>query len=251
MRWLQKLFSGPAPEPLPENWARYLDGIPHQVLLDAEQRARWNACVEDFLSRVRFVACGGLELSDAMRVHIAGLACLLVLRPKAAIFPELRRVLVYPDAFLVPQEEPDEWGLVDDQPQERIGESWTADQVILSWADVEAALAGDAVNVVAHEFAHQLDDESPEAEGAPLLTDYARWSSVMQREYERLRRHRRPPVLDPYGAQSPSEFFGVVTEAYFQRGAALLQHHAELYALLRDFYGLETAQLGWKDPTAS
>jgi MtfA peptidase len=95
--------------------------------------------------------------------------------------------------------------------------------------------------VVLHEFAHQLDDESPDTEGAPVIRDYARWSEVMDREFKRLQRHRRPPVLDPYGAESPGEFFGVVTEAFFQRGPELARHHAELYALLRDYYGVETA----------
>ena len=61
------------------------------------------------------------------------------------------------------------------------------------------------------------------------------------RVLERLRRHRRPRVLDPYGAESPAEFFGVVSEAFFQRGPELARHHARLYALLRDYYGFETA----------
>ena len=66
----------------------------------------------------------------------------------------------------------------------------------------------------------------------------------MKAEFSRLQRHRRPPVLDPYGAESPAEFFAVATEAYFQRGAELKQHHSALYELLRDYYLLETAALG-------
>ena len=199
--------------------------------------------VEIFLTEKRFVGCNGLVVEDAMRVAVAGLACLLILRPAAAVFPALHSVLLYPDAFLVMHDEPDELGLVSDHPVEQIGESWQDDRVVLSWADVQAALAGDEVNVVAHEFAHQLDDETPETEGAPALADYSQWSAVMAREFERLQRHRRPPVLDAYGAESPGEFFGVVTEAFFQRGPKLRQHHAELYQLLRDYYRLETAAL--------
>lgn len=230
-------------QPLPEDWRARLPAIPHRALLDAVQRERYEACVETFLRDKRFIGCAGLDVSDDMRIAVAALACLLILRPSTRVFPALRSVLLYPEAFLVPQTEPDEDGLVSDDPVEHIGESWSAERVILSWADVEAALAGDEVNVVVHEFAHQLDDESPEVEGAPLLHDYGRWSAVMQREYERLQRHRRPPVLDPYGAENPAEFFAVVTEAYFQRGAELRRHHAELYELLRAYYGLDTAAL--------
>lgn len=237
------LLHPPAPQPLPADWRGPLRRIPQIALLDDGQRLLHEARVEAFLRGKRFVGCGGFEITDEVRSLIAGLACLLLLRPRARVFPGLRSVLVYPDAFLVPQTEPDELGLVDEEPMERIGESWSGERVVLSWIDVEDALAGGEVNVVAHEFAHQLDDETPDADGVPELRDYSRWAEVMRREYERLQRHRRPPVLDPYGAESPAEFFAVVTEAYFQRGAALQRHHAELYELLRAYYGLDTARL--------
>ncbi|MGQ0620595.1 MAG: zinc-dependent peptidase [Panacagrimonas sp.] len=208
--------------------------------LSPEQRGRLHAQVDRFLKEKRFVGCQGIEVTDEMRVLIAGMACLMILRTGAQVFPQLKKVLIYPGPFLVSVQEPDEFGLVPDQPEERIGESWQGDRVILSWPDVEAALDGDEVNVVVHEFAHQLDDESAAGEGAPILSDYTRWSEIMKTEFERLRRHRRPRVLDPYGAESPAEFFGVVSEAFFQRGAELVEHHPQLYALLRDYYGFET-----------
>lgn len=217
--------------------------IPHLALLADGQRELYWRRVQEFLQRKRYVGCDGLEVTEDMRLLIAGLACLLVLRPQAQVFPRLRAVLVYPEAFLVPQAGPDELGLVSDEPEERIGESWADDRVILSWPDVEAAAAGDEVNVVAHELAHQLDDAKLGAEGAPGGVSAQRWSEVMRSEYERLRRHRRPPVLDPYGAESPAEFFAVATEAYFQRGAELQRHHAALYELLRDYYQIETAAM--------
>ncbi len=211
--------------------------IAHVARLAPVLRARFDQRVEEFLAHKQFYGCNGLVVTETMRSLTAGLACLLVLRPQAQVFPRLRSVLLYPSAFLVPQREPDEFGLVSDEPQEQIGESWEDQRVVLSWADVETALEGDAVNVVAHEFAHQLDI----GQGFPAGVDPARWAPVMQREFERLQRHRRPPVLDTYGAEGPEEFFAVATEAFFQRGADLKLHHGELYELLRDFYCLETA----------
>jgi Mlc titration factor MtfA (ptsG expression regulator) len=230
-------------QPLPPDWRTRLDArVPQARYVPPALQTRFEAQVTAFLRQIRFTGCDGLVVDDDMRIAVAGLACLLVLRPGSRLFPAVRSVLLYPDRFYVQHDEPDEFGLVNDAPVEQLGESWHGDRVVLSWADVEAALHGDAVNVVVHEFAHQLDDENPEVEGAPALHDYSRWSEVMLREYQRLQRHRRPPVLDPYGAESPGEFFGVVTEAFFQQAAALRQHHAELYALLRDYYGLDTAQ---------
>ncbi|NKF21109.1 zinc-dependent peptidase [Solimonas marina] len=231
----------PRPPPLPEAWRAMVRALPQACCVPDTLQARYEQRAEAFLRDKRFVGCNGLVVSDQMRVTVAGFAALLSLRDEATNFPAVRSVLLYPAAFLVRHDEPDEFGLVDDEPVEQIGESWQGDRIVLSWEDVEAALAGDAVNVAIHELAHQLDDEQPWSDGAPAMADYTRWSAVMQREYERLRRHRRPPVLDPYGAESPGEFFGVVSEAFFQRPVELRRHHAELYALLSDYYRLDPA----------
>lgn len=235
-------IDGDASRRSPLEWKDLLDDrLPQIARLSSTQRALLHDRVERFLKEKRFVGCGGLEVTDEMRTLIAGMACLMILRPDAGLFPVLRQILIYPGPFLVPVTEPDEFGLVPDEPEERIGESWHGDRVILSWPDVEAALDGNEVNVVVHEFAHQLDDEGGAGEGAPRLPDYERWSEVMRAEFERLRRQRRPRVLDPYGGESPAEFFGVVSEAFFQRGAELERHHPELYGVLRDYYGFDTA----------
>lgn len=230
-----------AAQPLPpDEWAFLEDALPLLKRLDPALRQRFERHYKTFLAYKRFYACAGLELDEAMKRLIAAQACLLLLRPDAQTFPGLRSILVYPGAFEVPPESaPVEFGdfeLVDDTPQERIGESHDSGRVVLSWEDVEAALDGDPVNVVVHEFVHQLDDSDL---GAPQLTDYRQWSAVMQAEYDRL--HEAPsPVLDDYGLEGPGEFFAVASEAYFQQGAALRRHHPELHALLRQFFLIET-----------
>lgn len=214
---------------------------PQLVHLDARQQQRWQQQCQRFLRQKRFIGCAGLVVDDAQRHTIAGMACLLRVQAGAEtepLFPTVHEVLLYPGAFLVPPpREPfsdDGLELVDDAPDERIGEHGPG-QVVLSWADVEAALAGDTVQVVIHEFAHALDSENPETEGAPPLADYGEWAAVMSAEFARLKRHRRPPVLDPYGATAPAEFWCVVAEAFFQQPAALAQHHGALFALVAGY----------------
>ena len=208
--------------------------------LSPEQRRLHERRVMEFLADIRIKGCNDFVVTEEVRVLIAGYACLMLLRPDAYVFRGLRTVLVYPTAFWVRHHEPDAIGLVSDEPELRLGESWNGERVVLSWEDVEAALAGDAVNVLVHEFAHQLDAENPETEGAPLLPDYGRWSKVMSAEYKALEQ-RSSQVIDDYGLEGPTEFFAVATEAYFQRGTELRLLHPQLYGLLRDYYRVETS----------
>ena len=45
-----------------------------------------------------------------------------------------------------------------------------------------------------------------------------------------------PTLLDDYGATNPSEFFAVITEAFFERPRALKAKHPKLFAQLQRFY---------------
>ena len=93
-----------------------------------------------------------------------------------------------------------------------------------------------------HEFAHQLDYEDFQTDGAPALatrSDYQAWARVMNREFKALRvadEAGMSTVLDPYGASNPAEFFAVVTEAFFKRPRALRARHPELYDQFARFF---------------
>lgn len=229
-----------APDPA---LARLLDAqLPWRVCLTRAQRKRHLQHVQRLLQRLEFYGCNGFEVQLQQAQLVCGIAALLWLRDDSEPFPALRSVLLYAAAFGVRDPEPDELGLVWDEPLETLGESWSAQRVILSWAAVEAALAGEPLNVVVHEFSHQLDDLAPEAEGAPPLKDFSDWSRVMASEFAALQQ-RDSPVIDSYGAQSPAEFFAVVMESFFQDGPALRQQHPELYQLLAGYVGFETHAL--------
>ena len=103
------------------------------------------------------------------------------------------------------------------------------------------------MNVVLHEFAHQLDDEDGHADGAPLLSGgtLRTWGRVLSDEYARLQQDAaadRASVLDPYGAENKAEFFAVATETFFEKPVQLERDHPELYAQLKQFYGQDPAR---------
>ncbi len=244
-------------EPVPEGWR---ERIPRTApLVGALPGGRLEHLIDlirVFIGEKSFEGAGGFEITDDVRLCIAAHACLLLLGretdvPSARVYPELGSIVVYPDEYVAPLEEYREDGTVYDGIEERSGESWGQGAVALSWMDVEAGAAdpGDGENVVLHEFAHQLDEETGEANGVPLLESrqaYAEWARVMTREYDRLvnRVERGQRVLlDEYAAEHPSEFFAVATEFFFERPHELKARHTELYGQLAACYRLDPA--GW------
>lgn len=219
--------------------------------LPPELRDRLHQLVCEFVNEKQFEACGGLKkITEEMRVLIAAQACLLLVgRPKDRVFPRLHSILLYPRAFRDRGRRV--FGMEDGDDSERdirLGESWQTGSVILSWQSVKNGALGedDGMNVVLHEFAHQLDQADGAGDGVPALDaagEYQDWEKIMSREYDALvdeaNDPRADPLLDPYGATNPAEFFAVATETFFELSEDLHEEHPELYKELRDYYGVD------------
>jgi MtfA peptidase len=242
--------------PFPPVWRRYLEeNVAIYRRLPEADRRELEEHIQVFLAEKYFEGCAGLEISDEMRLTIAGQACLLLLHRETDYYRGLKSILVYPAGYLAQSKTMGPAGVITEGLDSRRGESWhtpgVGGPVVLSWRDVAAGGADDhdGRNVVYHEFAHQLDGESGGVEGAPRLPDasmYARWSEVLGQEYRRLisdLHSGRPTVLNPYGASSPAEFFAVATEAFFERPVELRAHHPDLYAQLASYFRQDPAAL--------
>lgn len=228
--------------PILEHWPLY-----HRMPLALRRELRRRILV--FLQEKTFYGAHGLEVDDAMRVLIAAQACLLELNRTPTYYEGLEAVIVYPAAFRVRHPAVDDAGVHSEQNEVLSGESWEDGRVVLSWDDTAEGLADDTdgQNVVIHEFAHQLDQATGSANGAPHLADaaaYRDWSRVLEAEYERLQAAvaaGRPSVLDAYGVHSPAEFFAVASEAFFEQGAAVQREYPDLYAQLQRYYQMDPA----------
>lgn len=222
--------------------------------LAVELQEQLRQLIKQFLYQKRFYGCGGMEITDEVRVTIAGWACLLLLNRKSRIYPDLWSILVYPSAFVAPHTEIDDDGIVTYSEEDLLGESWGDGRVILAWDHVQqgASNATDGHNVVLHEFAHQLDEESGRANGAPILgsrSNYQSWAAVLSREFATLQsdiRHHDTTVLDEYGATNPAEFFAVATETFFEKSVDMAAHHPELFAELKKYYRVDPRD--WSQP---
>lgn len=234
-------------KPFPAAWLPILEkSLPIYSALSQEEQTRLCQLIQMFVARKRFYGCGGMVITDEIRVSIAAQACLLLIKQGWKVYPKLTAVLVYPSAFSVKQERQQADGTVASGNHVLLGESWGNGRVILSWDDVEKGVSDftDGHNVVLHEFAHQLDAESGSMNGAPSLrrNSYKSWAKVFSENFESLRDkslHGRKTVMDEYGATNPAEFFSVATETFFEKPHQLYQKRPELYEELSRYYQLD------------
>jgi hypothetical protein len=124
------------------------------------------------------------------------------------------------------------------------GEAMLRGPVILSWPDVAASADWESagMNLVIHEFAHKLDMRNGVANGCPPLPAEMPaqvWKKTMLGAYEhfqmRVDRGDRT-AIDPYAAESPAEFFAVLSEAFFELPDVVQQEYPGVYEQLSLFY---------------
>jgi Mlc titration factor MtfA (ptsG expression regulator) len=236
-----------ARQPFPAAWRDIVRRrVPLVSELPAARQLRLKKHIQVLLREVPFIGCAGLEVTDEIRVTIAAQAAFLLLG-RGGSFGNLREVLVYPGHFVVPRSEAGAGGVVHEGRDVLAGQSWQRGQVIVAWAAVQdgAANPHDGANVVMHEFAHQLDQDTGAANGAPYVgrgSLQQDWARVMNREFNALRAslmREEPSLIDSYATTNPAEFFAVTTELFFERPGALAAERPALYEQLKRCYRLD------------
>jgi hypothetical protein len=224
--------------------------VPLYSRLPWELRAPYQDKVLHFVDAKGFRACGAInEVTEAMRVIIAGNACLLHLNRTAegnseAIFPGILAVQVFPA----------------DDPDAEARSSCLA----MHWnpESMQATDPRDKENAALPAIARLLGWEIAGRSALPetlLLTGWARVRSVeFIKEHpgllERISGNANGAATHPGGsAENPSEseepaafqpadIFAVATEMFLAAPALLQQRQPELYAGLRQFYLVDPAR---------
>jgi hypothetical protein len=233
-------------QPFPEQWQAILErNVRLYRQLTAGEQAKIRDDLRVFVAEKNWEGCGGLTLTDEIRVTIAAQISILVLGFQQQYFRNVLSILIYPNAYIAPDQTITRAGVVLEGDSARSGEAWYRGPVILSWADALAGARGHSGgdNLVFHEFAHQLDMlNGRTANGTPSMQSadqYHRWTETMTEHYNGLLydcQHGQHTLLDCYGATDLSEFFAVATETFFERPSAMQRRHPKLYDILREFY---------------
>src|SRR5436190_2957306 len=89
----------------PKAWRQILErNLPVFNRLTPEDQTELLGHTQVFMAEKHFEGCGGLVLTDEMRVTIAGQACLLLLHRETDYYPELTSILVYPTEYIAEAE---------------------------------------------------------------------------------------------------------------------------------------------------
>ena len=245
-RWLhdRALAENPIRERV---WQRVIEDRPIFDGLSDDELLQLRELTTLFVAHKHIHGAQGLEIDDRVRVTIGAQACLPVLNLGIDCYDGWREVIVYPDQFVPEREEVDEAGVVHVVRRPLSGEAWLGGPVILSWADVDWIDAGEGMNVVIHEFAHKLDMRDGAPNGLPPLHKemsrrdwsaafsdaYAGFSAAVERGEE--------TAIDPYAAESPGEFFAVLSEAFFEIPWVLREAFPAIYEQMHLFYRQDPA----------
>jgi Mlc titration factor MtfA (ptsG expression regulator) len=228
--------------------------VPRYLRLDADAQRRLRELVQVFVAEKNWEGCGGLVLTEEMKVTIAAQACLLVLELPHRMYENVESILVYPSTVVRPEPSPGVFvrprELVVSGPIALHGEAHSRGPVVLSWDRVlcDRSRPRDGHNLVYHEFAHKLDLLDGHADGTPPLAtreERKRWAEVCERVFLDLRARAEqgePTFIDQYGAINEAEFFAVVTEHFFEQPVELEQARPELYDVLKGFYRQDPAR---------
>ncbi|WP_376694707.1 M90 family metallopeptidase [Wenzhouxiangella sp. EGI_FJ10305] len=249
-RWRRNRRRAIADTPPPEEWREMLErNVPLYRGLPEDLKKELHGHIQLFLHDKTFEGFQGLEITDEMRVTIAGNACILLLNRPHDEYANFSSIYLYPSTFVSQHTSYD--GVVQSVgPSARLGESWHRGPVVLSW---DSALAGsrdikDGHNVILHEFAHKLDGADGSVDGAPILhqrSQYVSWARVMKREFEQLRREAGEgtrELLDHYGATAPEEFFAVLVETFYEKPHQLKREHPDLYEEMQKCFKVDPAE---------
>lgn len=236
---------------LPSDWRAIVSArSAHWSLLDAGERDRLGELAEHLLREKRWEAARGATLDDEVRTLVAAHAALVVLGLDESWFDTVGTIVVRRGAMRRPAPAPG-WGrvagVVQGSPGPVDGEAHHGDgPVMVNWTSArrEAANPRWGRDVVIHEFVHKLDMRDGVVDGTPPIDDPAsrqRWIEVCTAEFEAVRTGAGVPLLRPYAATNPGEFFAVASESFFTRPVELAVAKPELYGVLRSFYGQHPA----------
>src|SRR5438067_2598895 len=157
----------------PAAWKSILNrNLPIFRRLPSSDQSELLGCVQIFLAEKHFEGCGGLELTDEIRVTIAAQACLLLLHRETDYYPELTSILVYPSAYIAHEDRYLGDNIWEQGEDGRLGHTGRRmGSLVLAWDEVKRGAADPADGRIRclHNSAHSPAFENSKQNVRPLV----------------------------------------------------------------------------------
>ena len=247
-----------------EDWAAAIAPYRFFDRLSPDEMRRLRELVSLFCAEKEFAPGNDFTITLATQLQIAAQACLPILNLDLTFYSGWTGIVVYEGEVWVRREEMDEDGVMHVYSDVISGEAMPGGPVVLSWDDVTQAGSAESpsYNVVIHEFAHKIDMLKGDATGVPPFSPVHHaalngraFEATLHKSFDAFaaqvgqwERRGQPeadaPLIDPYAAEHPSEFFAVLSEAFFTRPQDVRDTFPDMYCLLAGYYRQEPLGAG-------
>lgn len=180
--------------------------------------------VAKFIKKKHFLGRQGLEITDEMKVLIAGSAIKLTFGFHYYLLDTFHTIIIYPEEYYSQSSQ-----------SYNKGETNVAGVIVFSWKDLVLGnnTKSDYLNLGFHEFAHALLCHERETMANISFRKYIhKWTDLLN-DGVTLRLIKEHHVFRDYALINENEFFAVAVENFFEGPEHLNSELPELYAILR------------------
>lgn len=207
-----------------------IENVPFYQKLNESKQIEFVKRIQYFLKTVRITPISKAPVNEKHRVLIAAAGVMPILDYPLWFYP-LNEILVYPEVFNLNFD-------IDGANRNiggLVGDGALKGKMILSLSALVAA-HNRATNehTAIHEFAHLIDKSDGRLDGIPELffdsEAIINWKNVMHQSMEKMANQSMD--INPQAMTSPSEFFAIMTEFYFQNPDALKEKWPDVFFIL-------------------
>lgn len=191
--------------------------------------------VERFLEKTKITAVGEYSITAEDKAFVGASAIIPIWAFEDWEYNNINEVLLYPANFTndfdFKNEQANILGMVGNGALNRT--------MILSLPALKDGFKrNDGHNTGIHEFVHLIDMADGDVNGIPLYLlskdSISPWMNYMNQTLKDIRDDETN--LNPYAGKSPTEFFAVIAEYFFEKPAMLKEEHPEIYRLLKKMF---------------
>lgn len=193
--------------------------------LPPQSKAEFLKRIAYFYQNKNFVARGGMQINERMKVLICAAAAQITFGLPRLQLPHFKDILIYPSSYLNKR-----------TGRTHMGEINTQGTMVFSWEHIEKGLSdpNDGYNLLLHELAHALrfEDYYPNAERHFLRQEDVNMLHHLFKKMEAPIRNRSITFLNKYASSNFEEFFAVSIESFFERPEEFKRQIPDLYHCL-------------------